>query len=115
MPADVDERFLIEECLLGVTHHTLGRCFNAETDLRLNQLTAWGHFSSLHHLVEVLIVLFSVLGVRDFINVLAHNGLEFVVLHGFGEVVHFLLVHVQLLTLNQRMVHLLVLFNFLRV
>ena len=31
-------------------------------------------------------LLFSMLGVRDLIHVLAHDGLDFVVLHGFGEV-----------------------------
>ena len=86
MPAYIDERLLVEECLLAITDHALGCRLEAESGLWLDKFTSGWHLALLLHFFEILVLLVSVFWIGNFINIFAHDVLELVVLHRLREV-----------------------------
>ena len=115
MPAHIDKCLLVEELLLLVTDQLLGESLDTEASIRLDQGRTNGQLSSLLHFSEVLIMFWSVLGVGDLIDVVAHQAVELSFLHGLGELGQLLLADVHLPSFEERMVDLLLLFLRLRV
>ena len=101
MPANVDKALLFKKLLLLIVGQALRRRLDTEARLGLDQGSTWGQFTALDQLVEVLIEFGPVLGVRDLVNVVAHELLELVVLHRFGEGVQLLVGHVELLARDE--------------
>ena len=106
MPTDIDERFLVEECLLEVADHLLRRCLDAEASFWLDQLGTGRKFTTRFQLLQVLVLLRTMFWVRNFIDIVSHHVLELLVSHRFGEVVEFLTGHVELLPLVKWMINL---------
>mmetsp|Transcript_41249 Transcript_41249/g.62790 ORF Transcript_41249/g.62790 Transcript_41249/m.62790 type:complete len:284 (-) Transcript_41249:170-1021(-) len=83
--ANVDEALLVEEALGPLAHHLLARRLDTEALFRLDELSACGQVSRSLHLLEVLLHLGLVFGVRDFIDVVVQHIAEISMLHRLGE------------------------------
>ena len=110
MPADIDEGLLVEELLLVVTDHLLGSSLDTEAADGLDKFGTNWQLTSFLHLAQVLIMLWPMFRIRDFIDILAHEILEFSLGHSFSELVEFFMTNVHLFSLDEGMVDLLLLF-----
>jgi hypothetical protein len=85
MHAHIDKCLLVEEGLVNVTNHLFRDCFDTEASSGLDEFGALWEITGLFQLVEVLLVLALVFGVRDLFYVIIHNRFELIMLHGLSE------------------------------
>lgn len=114
MVAHIDKGLLVKELLLEVADHFLTECLDTKGGVGLDELCADGKLAALLHFLQVLIMLGSVLGIGDLINIVAHHTLELWCIHSLGELIKFFGANVHLFALIERVINLALLFLCLR-
>ena len=102
---DIDKTFLIKEGLCLLRHHFLCGCLDTESSDWLDELCARWKISLFLHLSQILLHLWFVLWIWNFIYVISQHVAELRCFHGFGKSFELWLIHIKFLAFDEWVVN----------
>ena len=101
METNIDKQFLIKEGFGFLRNHLFDGRLDTIPYSWLNKFCAWRKITLPFHLFQVLLHLWFMLRIRDFIYIIAQHVAELWFIHSFGECFEFSFVHIHFLAFHQ--------------